>query len=141
MPDRISVLGQIADMHSAAGHLPGKCLPGKIEYEDLRVEAVTYTHRQRLWNVDRHAQDIVAHDRERAQRSCLCPSSIRCSLVVFLFTFDGGERHDDVLLAHVKKSADPNHEPCDLAGLIDQDVVDTADLRLVRIIDVLCSSQ
>jgi hypothetical protein len=49
-------------------------------------------------------------------------------LLVFLPRFDGGERYGNVFLASSQKPAAANDKRRDLARLVQEDVVDIADL-------------
>lgn len=54
--------------------------------------------------------------------------------VVFLRGFDRAKRHDHVLLADTEEAAYFEHEASDLAGLVDQDVIDITNFAFLRIV-------
>lgn len=49
-------------------------------------------------------------------------------LVVLFGGLDRGKGDDDILLAGAEKPADADHETGDLAGFVDENVIDIADL-------------
>src|SRR5579871_6836352 len=58
-------------------------------------------------------------------------------LVVFFLGLHGIERHGDILLAHAEKAADADDQRRYLALLVEQYIVDRADLGLLGVVDGL----
>src|SRR6266481_6213556 len=57
--------------------------------------------------------------------------------VVFLTRVEGAEGNRNILFAHAEESADANDQRRDTTFLVDQDVIDLADLIVRRIVNVL----
>jgi hypothetical protein len=57
--------------------------------------------------------------------------------IVFLAGAHGAEWNSNVFFAHAKKSTDPDDHGCDTTFLVDQNVIDIADLVVGRIINTL----
>src|SRR5215813_9068253 len=57
--------------------------------------------------------------------------------VVLLGVLHSIERYDHIFLAGTEKAANPDDQPGDLAGLVDQNVIDVADLAFFGVIDAL----
>src|SRR5882672_7821177 len=56
--------------------------------------------------------------------------------VVFLARVEGAEGNRNILFAHAEESADANDQRRDTTFLVDQDVIDLADLIVRRIVNV-----
>src|SRR6267378_1531032 len=80
---------------------------------------------------------LVVHEPRGGLQSVLGCVQDQVPFIVFLTRVEGAEGNRNILFAHPEESADANDQGRNTTFLVDQDVIDLADLIVRRIVNVL----